>query len=86
MLRVELGWTTANPPETARLVSTYLFGVWCSGAESHTEELLRLAALFKDFDEARSQLLDARDVAGEDTHVSGLGGDVDLDAIGLEVG
>lgn len=47
-----------------------------------TEELLGLAVLLNDLNGAGSQLLDARNVAGEDTHVSGLGGNVDLDTVG----
>lgn len=46
----------------------------------HTEELLGLTALLDDLDETGPQLFDAGNVAGEDTHVTGLGGNVDLDA------
>lgn len=46
----------------------------------HTEELLGLTTLLDDLDETGSQLFDAGNVAREDTHVTGLGGNVDLDA------
>ena len=52
---------------------------------SHTEELLAAAALLNNLDQARLQLLDGGNVVGQDTHLSGLGGEVDLDDIlGLE--
>lgn len=44
----------------------------------HTEELLAAAAVFNNLDQAGLQLLDGGDVVGEDTHLSGLGGNVDL--------
>lgn len=47
----------------------------------HTEELLAAAALLDDLDQTGLQLLDGGDVVGEDTHLSGLGGEVDLDDI-----
>ncbi len=46
-----------------------------------TEELLAASALLNDFDKTGLQLLDGGNVVGEDTHLSGLGGDVDLDDI-----
>lgn len=45
-----------------------------------TEETLA-AALLDDLDDTGLQLLDRRDVVGEDTHLTRLGGDVDLDGI-----
>lgn len=91
MLRAELGWTTAKPPDTvARL------HVSCHVAASHrpqahpptnpgpgqrTEELLAAAALLDNLDQAGLQLLNGGDVVGEDTHLSRLGGQVDLDNI-----
>lgn len=48
---------------------------------SHTEELLALAALLNDLNEARLQLLDGGDVVGENTHLSGRGGDVNLNTV-----
>ena len=60
--------------------------MWVPGAK-RTEELLGAAALLDDLDHTGLQLLDGGDVVGEDTHLSGLGGDVDLDDIlGLEDG
>jgi hypothetical protein len=44
-----------------------------------TEELLAAATLLNDLDQTRLQLLNRRDVLSEDTHLSGLGGDIDLD-------
>lgn len=46
-----------------------------------TEELLAAAALLNNLDQAGLQLLDGGDVVGEDTHIPGLGGQVDLDDI-----
>lgn len=45
-----------------------------------TEETLA-AALLDDLNDTGLQLLNRRDVVGEDTHLTGLGGDVDLDGI-----
>lgn len=47
----------------------------------HTEVLLAAAALLDDLDQTGLQLLDGGNVVGEDTHVSRLGGQVDLDDI-----
>lgn len=47
----------------------------------HTEELLAVAALLDDLDQTGLQLLNGGDVVGEDTHLSRLGGEVDLDDI-----
>lgn len=49
--------------------------------EAPTEELLAPTALLDHLDEAGLQLLDGRDVVREDTHLAGLGGDVNLDDI-----
>lgn len=46
-----------------------------------TEELLGAAALLDDLDDAGLELLDRGNVVGEDTHLTGLGGDVDLDDV-----
>jgi hypothetical protein len=46
-----------------------------------TEELLAGTAFLDDFDQTGLQLLDGRDVVGEDTHLTGLGRNVDLDDI-----
>lgn len=48
-----------------------------------TEELLVGTALFHDLNETGLQLLDGGNVVGEDTHLTGLGGDVDLDTVRL---
>ena len=57
------------------------------GEATRQEELLAAAGLLNDLNQARLQLLDRRNVVGEDTHLSGLGGHVDLDDIlGLEDG
>lgn len=47
-----------------------------------TEELLVGTTLLNDLNKTRLQLLNGRNVVGEDTHFSGLGGDVDLDTVG----
>lgn len=49
-----------------------------------TEELLAAGGLLDNLNEAGSQLLDGGNVAGEDTHVTSLGGNVDLNAVGSE--
>lgn len=55
--------------------------VGLNGRESaRQEELLAAAALLNDLDKSGLQLLDGGDVVGEDTHLSGLCGEVDLDA------
>lgn len=49
-----------------------------------TEELLAGTVLLDDLNQTGLQLLDGGHVVREDTHLSGLGGDVDLDdALGL---
>lgn len=51
----------------------------CYATESgHTEELLG-TALLHDLNQTRLQLLNRGNVVGEDTHLTSLGGDVDLD-------
>lgn len=45
-----------------------------------TEELLAPTGLLNDLDKTRLQLLDGRNVLGEDAHLARLSGDVDLDA------
>lgn len=47
----------------------------------HTEVLLAATALLDDLNQTGLQLLDGGDVVGEDTHVSRLGGQIDLDDI-----
>lgn len=49
-----------------------------------TEELLAAGGLLDNLNEAGSQLLNRGNVAGEDTHVTSLGGNVDLDTAGSE--
>ena len=57
------------------------------GVLGRTEELLAGATLLDDFHQARLQLLDRRNVVGKDTHLAGLGRNVDLnDIVGLEDG
>lgn len=51
------------------------------GKATGQEELLGGAALLDNLDHAGLELLDGRDVVGEDTHVTGLRGNVDLDDI-----
>ena len=43
-----------------------------------TEPLLALAGTLDDLDDARLEGLNGGNVVGEDTHVTGLGGNVDL--------
>lgn len=45
----------------------------------HTEELLAGAALLHNLNETGLELLNGGNVVGEDTHLTGLSGDVDLD-------
>jgi hypothetical protein len=47
-----------------------------------TEELLVGTTLLNDLNETGLELLNGGNVVGEDTHFSGLGGDVDLDTVG----
>ena len=51
-----------------------------NGESTRQEELLVAAGLLDDLNQTRLQLLDGGDVVGEDTHITGLGGKVDLDA------
>lgn len=51
------------------------------GGIRRTEELLAATALLDDLDETRLQLLDAGDVVRQNTHLTGLRGDVDLDTV-----
>lgn len=46
-----------------------------------TEELLGATAFLNDLNETGLQLFDRGNVVGEDTHLTGLGGNVDLDTI-----
>ena len=69
------------------LQSVSLYGVdaenrvGLDGSEStRQEELLAAALLFNNLDQTRLQLLDGGDVVGQDTHVTGFRGQVDLDA------
>jgi hypothetical protein len=52
-----------------------------SSEAARQEELLAAALLLDDLDQARLQLLDGGNVAGQNTHITGLGGEVDLDAV-----
>lgn len=57
-------------------------GAWVDDGEAAgEEELLAATALLNNLDHTRLELLDGRHVVGEDTHLSGLGGDVDLDDV-----
>lgn len=47
----------------------------------HTEERLGASVLLDDLDQTRLELLNRRNVVGENTHLTRLGGDVDLDDI-----
>lgn len=51
-----------------------------------TEVLLGGTALLKDLDETGLELLDGGNVVGEDTHLTGGGGNVDLGTVIAEVG
>jgi hypothetical protein len=53
-----------------------------AGLSGRTEELLVGTTLLNDLNETGLQLLNGGNVVGEDTHFSGLGGDVDLDNAG----
>lgn len=50
----------------------------------HTEELLAGAALLQNLDETGLELLNGGNVVGEDTHLTRLGGEVDLDTVSSE--
>ena len=52
-----------------------------NGESSGKEELLGGALLLDDLDQSWLELLDGWDVVGEDTHLAGIGSDVDLDDI-----
>ena len=52
-----------------------------TGRCGRTEELLAATLLLDDLNQARLQLLDRRNVRGEDTHIARLGGDVDLNTV-----
>ena len=57
-------------------------GSWVDDGETaRKEELLAATSLLNDLDQSWLELLDAWDVVGEDTHLSGVGGNVDLDNI-----
>ena len=96
MLRTELGWTVANPPDTIEIVHSACGPLYDEPEEksrvrsepkliSRTEEALAVATLLDDLDQTRLELLDGGHVVGQNTHLSGLGGNVDLDDIlGLE--
>lgn len=83
MLMAELGWTTANPPETIARQPCLTFKGDISQVILHrrTEELLAAATVLDDLNQTGLQLLNGGNVVGEDTHLSGLGGDVDLNNI-----
>jgi hypothetical protein len=51
-----------------------------------TEELLGGTVLLNNLDEARLELLNGGNVVGEDTHLTGGGGDVDLGTVFAKVG
>lgn len=51
-----------------------------NGESTREEELLVAAGLLDDLDQTGLQLLNGSNVVGENTHVTGLGGKVDLDA------
>lgn len=57
-------------------------GSWVDdGESSRKEELLGGSGLLDDLDQTWLELLNGWDVVGEDTHLSGVGGDIDLDDI-----
>lgn len=45
-----------------------------------TEELLASTTFFNDLDQTRLQLLNRRDMVGQNTHLARLGGYIDLNA------
>lgn len=51
-----------------------------NGESARQEKLLVAAALLDNLNKAGLQLLDRRDVVGQDTHLAGFRGNVDLDA------
>jgi hypothetical protein len=51
-----------------------------NGESTRQEELLVAAVLLDDLDQTGLQLLNGGNVVGEDTHITGLGGKVNLDA------
>ena len=54
---------------------------FASEVRSRTEKLLGATGLLVDLNQTGLQLLNGWNVVGENTHLSGLGGDVDLDTI-----
>lgn len=70
MFNITLMWP--HRPVLARgAVSTWVVG--------RTEELLGSTTLLNDLHETGLELLNRGNVVGENTHLSGLGGNVDLD-------
>jgi hypothetical protein len=61
------------------------WGIFKFGERAHTEELLAASRLLDNLNETRLQLLDDGNVVGEDTHVAGLCGNVDLDTVASEI-
>lgn len=53
----------------------------CCLSVGHTEERLGAAVLLDDLDDTGLELLNGGNVVGEDTHLTRLGGDVDLDDV-----
>lgn len=56
-------------------------GIKAKMVVGHTEELLAGAAFLHDLNETGLELLDGGNVIGEDTHLTGLSGDVHLDTV-----
>lgn len=50
----------------------------------HTEELLAGTAFLHDLNETGFELLNGGNMVGENTHLTGLGGDVNLDTVAVE--
>lgn len=73
----------AKPPETG--VGQSKFNISARWKKARTEERLIASALLDNLHEAGSQLLDRRDVVGENTHITRFSGDVDLDAMSPKV-
>lgn len=58
---------------------SYDIGIGRRAMGGHTEESLAGATILDDLDHAGLQLFNGGNVVGQDTHISRLGGDVDLD-------
>lgn len=65
------------PARPLDIVESEIGGEW----GRRTEKLLAASVLLNNLNQSRLELLNRRDVVGEETHLSRLGGEVDLDDV-----